>query len=95
MDTTQSPDHTDTTFVEVVDAVVTVLGIEERRDSLTTSTGLLGGIPELDSLSLVELVVVLEERFGIAIDDSEFTGEVFDTLGTLAAFVTGKQQLVA
>ena len=82
----------DTTLTELVDAVVTTLGIEERRDDLSASTELLGGIPELDSLALVELVVVIEERFGIAIDDSEFTGEVFETLGSLAGFVTAKQQ---
>jgi acyl carrier protein len=82
----------DTTLTDLVDVVVTVLGIEERRDSLSAQTELLGGIPELDSLALLELVVVTEERFGIAIDDSEFTGEVFETLGSLAAFVGAKQQ---
>ena len=82
----------DTTLTHLVDAVVTVLGIEERRESLSAQTELLGGIPELDSLALLELVVVIEERFGIAIDDSEFTGEVFETLGSLAAFVAAKQQ---
>ena len=82
----------DTTLTHLVDAVVTVLGIEERRESLSAQTELLGGIPELDSLALLELVVVIEERFGIAIDDSEFTGEVFETLGSLAAFVAAKQE---
>jgi acyl carrier protein len=85
----------DSTLTDLVDVVVTTLGIEERRDSLTGRTELLGGIPELDSLALVELVVVIEERFGIAIDDSEFTGEVFETLGSLAAFVDAKQRDVA
>lgn len=87
--------ETTTTLTELVDAVVTTLGIEERRDTLDADTELLGGIPELDSLALVELVVVIEERFGIAIDDSEFTGEVFDTLGTLAALVVAKRQAAA
>ena len=39
---------------------------------------------------MVELVVAIEERFGIAIDDSEFTGEVFETLGSLAASCDSK-----
>ena len=86
---------TDTTLTALVDAVVTTLGIEERREALTADTELLGGIPELDSLALVELVVVIEERFDIAIDDSEFTGEVFETLGSLAAFVMAKQEAAA
>jgi acyl carrier protein len=82
----------DSTLTDLIDVVVTTLAIEERRADLSAGTELLGGIPELDSLALVELVVVIEERFGIAIDDSEFTGEVFETLGSLAGFVAAKQR---
>lgn len=75
---------------DVVDVLVRVLGIEDRRSSIDASTGLLGELPELDSLAVVELAVSLEERFGIVIDDEEFTGDVFDTVGTLAAFIGAK-----
>ena len=74
----------------MVDVLVHVLGIEDRRDTIDAGTGLLGEMPELDSLAVVELGVSLEERFGIVIDDDEFTGEVFDTVGTLAAFIDAK-----
>jgi acyl carrier protein len=70
--------------------LVTVLGIEDRRDSIDARTGLLGELPELDSLAVVELAVSLEERFGIVIDDDEFTGDVFDTVGSLARFIDAK-----
>ena len=33
------------------------------------------------------LVLALEDRFGIEIDGDEITGDVFETVGTLAAFV--------
>ena len=36
---------------------------------------------------MVELATSLEEQFGFKIDDSDFTGEVFETVGTLAEFV--------
>ena len=36
-------------------------------------------------------MTALEEHFGIVIDDSEFTGDIFETLGSLAAFVDGKR----
>ena len=75
---------------DVVDVLVHVLGIEERRDTIDAGTPLLGEMPELDSLAVVELAVSLEERFGIVIDDEDFTGEIFDTVGTLAAFVGAK-----
>jgi acyl carrier protein len=81
---------TEATITDVVDVLVHVLGIEDRRDSIDAGTGLLGEMPELDSLAVVELAVSLEERFGIVIDDEDFTGEVFDTVGTLAAFVDAK-----
>ena len=82
--TTQAP------VGDVVDVLVHVLAIEDRRDSIDAGTGLLGELPELDSLAVVELAVALEERFGIVIDDEDFTGAVFDTVGTLAAFIDAK-----
>jgi acyl carrier protein len=74
----------------VKDVIVGTLGIEERRASLDADTALFGGIPELDSLGVVELAAALEDRFGIVIDDEEFTGEVFESVGSLAGFVEGK-----
>ena len=75
---------------DVVDVLVHVLAIEDRRDTIDAATPLLGELPELDSLAVVELAVSLEERFGIVIDDEDFTGEIFDTVGTLAAFIDAK-----
>ena len=78
------------TFADVKSVVVTTLGIEDRADTLHAGTPLLGSVPELDSMAVVELVAALEERFGITIDDEDVTGDVFETLGSLAAFVDGK-----
>jgi acyl carrier protein len=78
------------TLADVKSVVVTTLGIEDRADTLDAGTPLLGSVPELDSMAVVELVAALEERFGITIDDEDVTGDVFETLGSLAAFVDGK-----
>lgn len=75
------------TVEEVVDVVVTTLGIEDRAASFDASSPLFGELPELDSLGVVELAVALETRFGIEIGDEDFTGDVFETIGTLTAFV--------
>ena len=72
---------------QVRDVVVRTLGIEDRAATLGASTALFGSIPELDSLGVLELVTALEGRFGIVIDDGDVTGEVFETLGSLAQFV--------
>jgi acyl carrier protein len=75
------------TFDGVKSVLVQTLGIEDRADSLTPDTPLFGSIPELDSLAVVEVVTSLEDRFGFQIDDDDFSGEVFETVGSLAAFV--------
>ncbi|MFC0532173.1 acyl carrier protein [Phytohabitans kaempferiae] len=79
-----------TTLADVKAVLVEVLGIEERAESLDGATPLLGSLPELDSMAVLEVVAALEQRFGITIDDDDVTAEVFETLGTLAAFVDGK-----
>ena len=45
---------------------------------------------ELDSLTVVKLIVALQKRFGIEIKIDEIVGDVFYTLGGLAAFVESK-----
>lgn len=71
----------------VIDVVVNVLGIEDRASDLSASTALLDSMPELDSMAIVELVIALEERFGFTVDDDDVTGDLFETVGTLADFV--------
>ena len=44
----------------------------------------------VDSVSLLELVVGIEEEFGISIPDEEFDIQHFQTVATLAAFIRGK-----
>lgn len=39
---------------------------------------------------MVALVGALEDRFDITIDDDEFGAELFETVGTLTAFVDEK-----
>jgi acyl carrier protein len=85
---------TNTTIdVDAVKAVVVeTLGVEDRADALDASTPLLGSLPELDSMAVLELVLELEQRFGITIEGEDVTAEVFETLATLAAFVDEKQR---
>ena len=80
-------DTTTSTFDEVKALVAETLGITDRLDSLDASTRLLGSLPELDSLAVAELVAEIEDRFGFEIDYSDVTMDMFETLGTLAAFV--------
>ena len=56
-------------------------------DRYAPDTELFGSLPELDSLALVELIVVIEERFGFELDEADITAEVFATVETLAAHI--------
>lgn len=46
----------------------------------------------VDSVSLLELVVGLEEEFGITIEDGEFDVKHFETVAALADFVKRKSK---
>jgi acyl carrier protein len=74
----------------VIDVVVTTLDIAERKGSFTADSPLLGSVPELDSLAVMELLVNLESQFGITMDDEDVSGETFETIGSLAAVVSEK-----
>jgi acyl carrier protein len=57
---------------------------------LNADTPLLGALPELDSMAVVNLIGALEDQFGIAIDDDEIGAATFESVGSLAAFVEKK-----
>lgn len=67
--------------------LVKTLAIQDRADTLDASTELFGSMPELDSMAVVALSVNLEKEFDFEIDDEDFTGDVFETIGTLAEFI--------
>jgi acyl carrier protein len=70
--------------------VVETLGVEDRSDALDATSPLLGSVPELDSMAVLELVFALEQRFGITIEGQDVTADVFETVASLAAFVDSK-----
>jgi acyl carrier protein len=51
---------------------------------------LLGSIPEFDSMAVVTIVTMIEDEFGITVDDDDLSAEVFETLGSLEKFVSSK-----
>lgn len=44
----------------------------------------------VDSLGVMELVVFVEEQFGVQVADEEVTPEYFDSVNQLAAYVEAK-----
>ena len=66
------------------------LNLGDRADRLTPDSPLLGGLPEFDSMAVVTVVTMVEDEFGITVDDDELSADVFATVGSLAAFVLAK-----
>jgi acyl carrier protein len=75
---------------EVKNILADVLSLGAAKDALTEQSALLGSIPELDSMAVVNLIAALEEHFGIVVDDDEISATTFETLGSLTAFVQQK-----
>ncbi len=67
-----------------------VLQLGGRAASLQSDSPLLGALPELDSMAVVNIIASLEEHFGIAVLDDDINADTFATLGSLVAFVDSK-----
>jgi acyl carrier protein len=75
---------------EVRNILSDVLSLGERKNQLKADSTLLGNIPELDSMAVVNVITALEDHFGITVDDDEISAQTFETLGSLARFVEQK-----
>jgi len=80
--------------MEVLDGVKGVLRdtleLDERAESFEASTRLFGSLPEFDSMAVVSIVLALEARFDITIEEDEVGAETFETLGSLTHLVESK-----
>lgn len=56
-----------------------------RADEALISSGL------IDSFSLVDLALYVEDTFGVRIDDAELSAETFDTLDELVALIQARR----
>jgi len=56
-----------------------------KSDEPLISSGL------IDSFSLVDLAIIVEDEFGIRIDDSELNADTFDTLDQLVKLVESRK----
>lgn len=67
-----------------------VLQLGPQMQNYDESTALLGNIPEFDSMAVVSVITAIEDNFGVIVEDDEMSADVFETLGTLTAFVNEK-----
>lgn len=75
---------------EVKNVVAEALGLGDRIAQFDAQSPLLGALPELDSMSVVNLITALEAHFDFVVHDDEISASSFSTLGALAEFVGSK-----
>lgn len=75
---------------EVLAVLDDVLSLRGRTKTFSSATPLLGAIPELDSMAVVNILTALEERFDFIVDDDEIDASVFESVGSLVDFVESK-----
>jgi len=77
-------------------AVIELLTAEhilEPQEALTPDTDLFS--MGLDSMAMMQLLLLIEERFRLTINPAEMTRERFATAGALAGFLGEKRRLAA
>lgn len=75
---------------DVIAILSEILGLDPSRKSLDRHTRLLGALPEFDSMAVVSVLTAVEERFDIMVEDHEVDASIFETVGTLTAFIDAK-----
>ena len=75
---------------QIFDILGEVLGLDRGKHALDVDTRLLGSMPEFDSMAVVSILTAIEDQFGISIGDDEVDAAIFESAGTLIAFVEGK-----
>jgi acyl carrier protein len=75
---------------EVLTILDEVLSLGGRASTFDSASPLLGAVPELDSMAVVGVINLLEERFGFIVEDDEIDGATFATVGALIGFVESK-----
>lgn len=84
----QSSANTETALRE---SLTEVLGVDRAQVSaFGPDTALFGALPELDSMAVATLLTDLEDRLGILIEDDEIDAEIFETFGSLLAYLRAK-----
>lgn len=78
------------TLEQVRDVLGEVLHLGERAATFDAETAILGNIPEFDSMAAVNLILAIEKKFGIEVDDDDITGRTFETIGSLTMFIDSK-----
>ncbi len=74
---------------QLAEYVETEIAYDRAEPRVSAEEPLLEGL--IDSTSMLRLVLFIEERFGVRVEDDELVPESFETIRSLAEFVERKR----
>lgn len=75
---------------DIVQIIGTVIGDSAMVGCVDEDTQLLGTMPEMDSMAIVNVILALEAHYGFHVDDEEVEHSIFESVGSLFHFVENK-----
>ncbi|MFZ5571975.1 MAG: phosphopantetheine-binding protein [Thermodesulfobacteriota bacterium] len=73
---------------ELKHKIIDVLNLTDITPAdFKTDEQLVGGALGIDSIDVLEMVMMIEKEYGVIIDNKELGEKVFATLGALAAYI--------
>jgi acyl carrier protein len=71
--------------------IIDILNLPELSPAdIHTDAQLVGGPLGIDSIDVLEMVIMIEKDYGVTIDNKELGAKVFASLGTLAGYIMEK-----
>ncbi|MGD9330240.1 MAG: phosphopantetheine-binding protein [Desulfobacterales bacterium] len=83
-------------FIEALKVqVIETLALEDvTPDDIDPDAQLVGGDLGIDSIDVLELVMMVEKEYGVVIDSKELGAKVFTSLAALGAYIQQTRQKV-
>ena len=73
---------------ELKTKIVAVLNLNDvDPEAIKEDEQLVGGNLDIDSIDVLEMVIMIEKDYGVKIDNRELGAKVFSTLRTLAEYI--------
>lgn len=73
---------------EIKDLIINAVGLHHvKPEQLSAETSLMTGGLELDSVDILEIVVVIEQQYGIKVSSAEMGAKYFRNIGTIADLI--------
>ena len=74
---------------ELKSKIIEVLNLEDvKPEDINDSAELFGSGLGLDSIDALELIVLLDKEYGIKLADPKKGKEIFESINTMAAYIT-------